>query len=137
MAGRAFADTSGLLALAHRRDQYHPRAVAFARKFLRAGGRFVSTALVAAEVHGLLLYRLGADPARAALEALLADVAFEWVAVDSALIGTAVGAWLEKYRDQPLTLCDGVSFEVMRRARLERAFAFDRHFEVVGFQLVG
>ncbi|MCC7134730.1 MAG: PIN domain-containing protein [Gemmatimonadales bacterium] len=137
MAGRAFADTSGLLALAHRRDQYHARAAAFARKFLRSGGQFVSTPLVAAEVHGLLLYRLGADPARAALEALLADSAFDWVPVDSALIGTAVGGWLEQHRDQALTLCDVVSFEVMRRARLETAFAFDRHFEVAGYRLVG
>ena len=137
MAGRAFADTSGLLALAHRRDQYHGRAAVFARSFLRSGGRFVSTPLVAAEVHGLLLYRLGADPARAALEALLADSAFDWVPVDTVLIGTAVGGWLQKYRDQALTLCDAVSFEVMRRARLENAFAFDRHFEVAGFRLIG
>jgi predicted nucleic acid-binding protein len=32
---------------------------------------------------------------------------------------------------------DAVSFEVMRRRRIEAAFAFDRHFETAGFRLLG
>ena len=32
---------------------------------------------------------------------------------------------------------DAVSFEVMRRNRLTHAFAFDRHFEIAGFELLG
>jgi predicted nucleic acid-binding protein len=32
---------------------------------------------------------------------------------------------------------DAVSFEVMRRTKVKEAFAYDRHFTVAGFELVG
>jgi hypothetical protein len=35
-----------------------------------------------------------------------------------------------------LSLVDAVSFEAMRQRRIDRAFAFDRHFEEAGFSLV-
>lgn len=137
MAGRVFADTSALLALAHRRDQYHGRAARFARTFVREGGRFVTTPLVAAELHGLLLYRLGADTGRVAIDAMLADPLYQWISIDEDIMTAATGDWLEKYRDHPITLCDAVSFEVMRRGKVRNAFAFDRHFEIAGYRLVG
>lgn len=37
---------------------------------------------------------------------------------------------------QRFSLVDSVSFEVMRRERLSQAFAFDKHFEVPGFELL-
>jgi len=80
---RALVDTSALLALASRRDQYHARAVALARRFLADGGRFVGTSLVLGELHGHLRYRRGPAEARDVVGALLADPAYEWVDVPS------------------------------------------------------
>jgi predicted nucleic acid-binding protein len=137
VADRAFADTSGLLALAHTKDQYHREAAATARRFLGSGGRFLSTPLVLAELHGLLLYRRGPDVARRVVTALRSDTGYEWVAVDPNLVDAAVSGWLERFVDQTFTLCDAVSFEVMRRGKLKAAFAYDQHFETAGFDRLG
>lgn len=132
----ALADTSGLLAMAHPRDQYHIRAVAAARDFVRGGGRFVSTPLVLAELQGLLLYRSGPDVARRVTAALLEDAAFEWVEVNADVMAAAHSGWLERFRDQTFTLCHAVSFEVMRRGRIKKALAFDQHFVTAGFAVL-
>jgi predicted nucleic acid-binding protein len=41
---------------------------------------------------------------------------------------------LDRFGDQRFSLTNAVSFEVMRRLRLSRAFAFDHHFVVAGFE---
>ena len=135
MAGRVLADTSALLALAHRQDQYHARAVTIARRFLASGGRFVATPLILAELQGLLLYRRSPEVARGVTTALLEDPAYQWLAVDAEVLAAA-GGWLERFRNQRLTLCDAVSFESMRRERIKSAFAFNQHFELAGFKVL-
>ena len=44
--------------------------------------------------------------------------------------------WLEKFADQKVSFTDAVSFELMRRHRITRAFTFDRHFELAGFKVL-
>jgi len=133
---RVLVDTSALLALASRRDQYHDRGVATARRHLASGGRFVGTALVLGELHAHLLHRRGPAEARAVVAALLADPAYEWKDVPVALVRDAASAWLERFPDQRFSMTDAVSFEVMRRERLTTAFAFDEDFETAGFGLL-
>jgi uncharacterized protein len=133
---RALADTSALLALSRRNDQYHERAVRIADAHLAAGGRFVGTALVLGELHSHLLYLRGPAGARAALQQLVEDPVHEWLDVPASLVRDAIANWLDRYRDQSFSLIDAVSFEVMRRERLTHAFAFDHHFTVAGFELL-
>ena len=40
-----------------------------------------------------------------------------------------------KFADQQVSFTDCVSFVLMRRNRLERAFTFDRHFASAGFEI--
>ncbi len=47
-----------------------------------------------------------------------------------------MSAWLVRFQDQPFSLVDAVSFEVMRAEGVRSAFAFDRHFEIAGFELL-
>jgi hypothetical protein len=132
--GRALIDTGALLAVANPRDQYHQRTVTMGRRFLSSGGRWIGTTLVLAELHGHLLQRRGHETARAHLDRLVADPAHEWIDASVELVREASERWLARLRDQPFSLTDAVSFEVMRRLRLTHAFAFDHHFEVAGYQ---
>lgn len=131
--GRALIDTSALLAVANPRDQYHDEAVSIGRRHLATGGRWIGTTLVLAELHGHLLRLRGSEAARSHLDALLSDPAHEWIDASVDLVREASERWLARFRDQAFSLTDTVSFEVMRRMDLTRAFAFDQHFEVAGF----
>ena len=136
MAGRVLADTGALLAVAYRRDQNHLRAVDIGHRHLAAGGRFVSTTLVLAELHAQVLFRRGPGEARVLIAELLADPVYEWVDVPGNLASDAISDWLERFADRRFTLCDAVSFEVMRRQRLTTAFAFDEDFLTAGFEVL-
>ena len=133
---RAAIDTSALLALASSRDQYHERAVAIEVRHRRAGGRWVSTAFVLAELHAHLLRRLDAEQARRVVKALLHDPAFEWHDVTVELMESAILRWIDRFADQRFSMTDAVTLEVMRRQRLRRAFAFDRDFVTAGYELI-
>jgi predicted nucleic acid-binding protein len=133
---RALVDTSALIALTRRRDQYHARARPIAEAYRAAGGRYVGTTLVLGETYSHLLYDLGPRLAREYTASLLDDPAYEWLDATVTLVRDALGNWLDRFRDQRFSLVDAVSFEVMRREKITHAFAFDRHFEVAGFKLL-
>ncbi|MFI5231792.1 MAG: type II toxin-antitoxin system VapC family toxin [Gemmatimonadales bacterium] len=133
---RAAVDTSALLALASSRDQYHSRAVTIESRFRRAGGKWVGTTLVLSELHGHLLRRLDPPAARRVLTALVADPAFDWRDASTDLVRTAIDRWIVRFADQRFSLTDAVTFEMMSRERISRAFAFDSDFETAGFALM-
>lgn len=108
-----------------------------AERHLGSGGQFVGTTLILAEFHAHLLYLRGPAAARAAVSALTEDPVHDWVPVSSDLEREAIGRWLARFSDQDFSLIDAVSFEVMRRNKVTHAFAFDRHFAIAGFQLLG
>ena len=128
-----FVDTSAVLALMNPRDEHHPRAK---RAFEGLGAEravLVTTSLVLVETYALLGRRLGL----AAVRAFRADLAplAEVTWVDEPTFESGLDLLLAQKRR--LSLVDSVSFLVMRRRGLERAFAFDPHFEEEGFSLVG
>jgi predicted nucleic acid-binding protein len=133
---RALADTSALLALAVSRDQHHERALVILARFREKGGRFVSTPLVLTEFHNLMLSRQGAEAARRVLGALLGDEAYSWQDLPFETVRRAQVEWIERFSDQDISIADAVSFEVMRRESIERAFSFDQHFVTAGFSLL-
>lgn len=133
---RAFVDTSALLALSHTCDQYHVRARDTARRFSAGGGRFLSSTLVLGEFHSHLLYLRGPAAARGVLTRLLTDDSHEWMAVSVDVVRNAREQWLTRFVDQRLSLTDAVSFELMSREKVTQAFAYDRHFEMAGFEIL-
>jgi predicted nucleic acid-binding protein len=126
-------DTGALLALTLKRDQYHARAAAFARK--NPDARFVLTDLVLAETVTRLRARAGARLAARAGRSLLDSRRYEVVFVDPPRVSSGL-ARLEQFADKALSLTDCVSFEVMDRLDLPAAFAFDRHFRDCGYRTV-
>ena len=132
---RAFVDTGALLALSHKRDQYHKRAVTLAQEHQRRGWRYVSSTLVLSEFYSHLLYLRGPVAAAMALERLLDDPMHDWREVSRELVRESHARWIMRFADQPLSLVDAVSFEIMSREKLTHAFTFDRQFALAGFVL--
>jgi predicted nucleic acid-binding protein len=133
---RAAVDTGALLALASSRDQYHRQAVEIEARFRQAGGRWVGSVLVLAELHGHLIRRIDPASAHRVMHALRSDPAFEWHEVSLDLVGAALNDWIGRFSDQRFSLTDAVTFAIMRREKITRAFAFDADFTVAGFRLM-
>ncbi len=132
--GGVFVDSSAWVALVGARDACHDVAE---RLFERATTQqipLLTTNLVLAEVHRLLLFPFGIRPARNVIERL---AAMRLVTIEFADRShhQAACAWLSKLADQRITYTDAVSFAVMEAAHCTTAFAFDRDFSVAGFSL--
>jgi len=136
MRDAVFLDASGWVAALNPRDQHHAAAAPAYDAWLANRERFVTTNLVVAEVHALLIRARGAEPGVRFLDRLRDDPSHEVVWATPEFQQAAVDRWLRPYRDVAFSLTDAVSFEVMRAAGLRRAFAFDRHFDRAGFERV-
>ena len=129
-SGTVFADTSGLFALAVRRDQRYGAAQEMQRAFTTARTQLLTTNFVLAELHALMLTRVGASEANELLTAIdqsrtliiRADEEDEARARDI----------IRRYSDHGYSLTDAISFAVMDRLSLQRAFTFDDHFTRYG-----
>ena len=125
-----FIDTSAVFALASARDLNHRGARRRFDALLRNRRQLLTHSYVLSESMALLHRRLGREAALAfAAEAGAFEV--EWV--DESLHESAVAALGGAPRT--VSLVDQVSFLVMRRRRIDEAFAFDRRFPAAGFRL--
>jgi predicted nucleic acid-binding protein len=122
-------DTSALYALVSRRDRHHEAALEAIQMLRRS--ELLTHNYIVVETTALVGRRLGADAVRDLHERILAAMPVRWV--DESAHSSAVSALLVS---GAASFVDVVSFEVMRRLRIERAFAFDRDFAEQGFELV-
>jgi predicted nucleic acid-binding protein len=133
VAGRVFVDTGAWVALFSARDQRHGEAE---RLFRHAASRrigLLTTNLVLAELHRLLLFRAGVRPAAAAL-ARVDESALVVVDLPSRAHHRAARDWLTRLANHPITYTDAVSFAMMRTAGCERVMTFDSDFRTAGFE---
>lgn len=136
MAGALFLDTAGWFAALSPREHGHATARATYADAAREGQLLVTTPLVAAEMHTLILRWRGARAGTFFLETVFETGAHVLAPLDDDLIGAALSRWIRRFADKPLSLADAVSFEVMRRERIGRALTFDRHFRDAGFEIL-
>lgn len=125
-----FLDTSGLLALHHKAEPLHAAAVAHYRT---GTSHRLTHSYVLAELVALANARK--LPRLAALNYvsdLIDNPDIETVWVSESLHREAM-ALLTAQEDKSYTLCDAVSFLLMRRRGLVEALTTDRHFEQAGF----
>jgi predicted nucleic acid-binding protein len=135
MAPELFVDTSAWYPLADPRHPDHHRLATALTEGVQSGVRVVTTNLILAETHALLLRRAGAAPALAFLrEARRDPLLVEYITPD--LAARAMAEWLERFDDQPFSLADGCSFLVMSDRGIEEALTLDRHFSIAGFRMV-
>jgi predicted nucleic acid-binding protein len=131
-----FLDTAGWFAAIAPNQTGHAVARRIYTDAARSGRSLVTTSLVVAEMHALLLRWRSIDAARRFLAVALDPAAHRVVHPDEALIEETVHSWISRYSDQPFSLCDAVSFEVMRRERIREALTYDRHFAAAGYEML-
>jgi predicted nucleic acid-binding protein len=130
-----FVDSGAWLALAHDRDQHHARASHIYPQLLAKSRRLITTNLVVAECHSLLLKYKGRGVALLFLQTLNQSPRIEQIHSAADLEADAVKI-LQRFEDQDFSFTDAVSFALMKRRGIRAAFAFDRHFAAAGFTLV-
>lgn len=130
-----FVDSGAWLALADRRDRYHETAVATYPQLLGQVPHLVTTNLVIAETYNLVRRRLGYEPGISFLRSLRQTSRLIRVYSDEHL-EMAAEEILHQFSDQTFSFVDAVSFSVMQQRGLDHAFAFDHHFQVMGFTLL-
>lgn len=136
MAGSLFLDTAGWFAALSPREAGHAHAREVYADAVREGQLLVTTPYVAAEMHTLILRWRGPQAGAFFLDTVFASGAYDIAHVDGELIQAAITRWIRRFSDKPLSLCDSVSFEVMRRERITRALTLDRHFMDAGFEIL-
>ncbi len=127
-----FVDTSALLALLDRDDEFHARAATVIRS-LGADDALLTHEYVLVETTSLAQRRLGLQAVRSFVDDLLPLLEIAWV--DEPLHAEAREAMLAAGR-RTVSLVDWVSFLVMRRHGVRRAFTFDQDFALEGFEVL-
>lgn len=128
-----FVDTSALYALLDADDANHGRAAGWLSGGSDAADELVTHSYVVVETAALVHRRLGPPAVRTLFDAFIP--ALSVVHVDGGLHERAVAAYLAALRRR-CSFVDWVSFQLLRDARLDRAFAFDRDFTAEGFVVV-
>lgn len=131
-----FVDSTAYYAAAVRRDANHPAAQAILTRLAAEHARLFTSRYILAETHALLLNRQrDSVRAYAALRTIEQAASTTIVPVTTADEDRA-HAILVQYKDHLFTLTDAVSFAVMDRLGITRAFAFDRDFLQYGFTVL-
>ncbi len=133
MARSIFIDTGAFLALEDASDQHHQEAVQFRDEVL-AGGSYdlITTSYILDEVLTLIRSRLGIPASIRFCRAIRRSRALQIVSVSQEIEERALDLF-EHYHDKNFSFTDCVSFVVMKDREIQEAFAFDHHFEQIGF----
>jgi predicted nucleic acid-binding protein len=128
-----FLDTSAILSVLDADDQHHAEADAIWQRLLASDEKLCSTNYVLIETFALVQRRLGMEAVRAMEREIIPLLEVSWMSPEAHQ--ASVQALLAASR-RSLSLVDCSSFEIMRHRGLHRAFAFDKHYEEQGFELL-
>ena len=131
---RAFVDTSAYYALVDRRDTNHSLAQSIATGLTTDRYQQFTTDFVLAELHALLLARLGRGIAGHVLRDI--DHSSTIIAPVTARDQRRAREILQQYDDKDFSLVDTLSFAVMERLAIPNAFTFDHHFAQYGLNVL-
>jgi uncharacterized protein len=124
-----FLDTSGLLCCFDARDHRHQDAVTFLRA---ASSRFTHSYVLAEFIAVCQVRRLDRAKALAFAADLIDNPEVDVVWVDEYLHRAAL-AFLQARADKTYSLCDAVSFLLMKSWGIDEALTTDHHFQQAGF----
>lgn len=135
MGREVFVDTSGLYALADRKDAAHETATTWIRKFYKTKTQLVLTDYVLNETLTLASIRSGPHAALRVLDLVENSRFFRMVFLDPGHF-ESTKTYFRKYADQGYSFTDCTSFVVMKELRLTAALTADAHFAKAGFEVL-
>lgn len=127
-----FVDTSAWIALADKDDSHHKEAASGYPSIFKNHKNLITSNLVIAETYIVILKELGHGAAIDFLERIKASPRILKICSDENIEMEAEGI-LVKYMDQDFSYADAVSFVIMKRRKIRKAFSFDKHFVTAGF----
>ncbi|HET7692462.1 MAG TPA: PIN domain-containing protein [Gemmatimonadota bacterium] len=130
---RIYVDTSAFYSLLVRDDSAHARAKETLEVLRAEDATLVTSNYVVHETIALLQHRWGIEAVRVWEHFI--EPALEMVWADADIHGRAMGTLLAA-AERGISLTDWASFEIMRRERIARVFAFDKDFENRGFEVI-
>jgi uncharacterized protein len=135
MARKVFVDSSGLYALADRRDSSHAQAKERVGKLVESETGLVLTDYIVDEACTLAKVRAGSDAALRLLEIVERSRAIEmpWIGIEH--FGAAK-AFFRRHADHGYSFTDCTSFVVMDKLRIRDALTSDHHFVEAGFRIL-
>lgn len=129
-----FTDSSAYLALIDHRDEHHADAIAILRRLAAERARLYTASTIVIEAHALILSTMGRDAATRFLRQMERSTI---VVVRARATDEARGrAILYTYADKEWSYTDAISFAVMERLGIARAFTFDRDFAQYGWTVL-
>jgi len=133
---RVFVDTGAWVALALTRDRFHARAREAWETLSGAGARLSTSVPVVLETFTFLDRNATRDVALAWKDSLGKVRSLRVFPCSTSDLGRA---WPHFHRHDfhKLSAVDATSFVIMGREGIRVAFAFDHHFAVAGFRMVG
>jgi uncharacterized protein len=130
-----FVDTSAWDALADKADKDHLSAIRF-RNEIAGTRKLLTSNYILDELFTLLLMNIGYAPTvqyKARLDILIAEHVLDLVWIDD-IIGKEAWETFEKYNmDKLWSFTDCTSHALMKRLNITDVFAFDHHFDQMGF----
>ena len=132
MLDDVFVDTSAWVALADKDDSHHKDAASIYPSIFKNHKQLVTSNLIIAETYIILLKELRHKAAIEFLERTKASPRILTIYSNQNIEAEAEGI-LVKYVDQDFSYTDAVSFVIMKRQKIKKAFCFDKHFVTAGF----
>ena len=129
-----FTDSSGWIALFDPDDKHYVLVHNRMREISEHGHRLVTTDYILDETITHLVATINHNKAESFAVWVLAQKRIQIVHVDEELWDEAL-ALFRRYDDKAFSFTDCTSFVVMQHHKIRDAFAFDRHFEQMGFRL--
>lgn len=129
---RIFVDTGAWLALSLTDDRYHNLANQTLKQLLKSGTRLITSNHVIGETYTFLTRIHSSRVAWNFIEKIRASKSLDYYFTDEKTESSAYDL-LHKFSDQRFSFVDAVSFAIMNELEINKAFAFDKHFTIVGF----
>ena len=132
-----FVDTGAWIALMNSNDQYHVLAAKYYR-LLEPHIKLVTSSHVISETYTWLCYKAGFPSASAYITVTRQAVLHSRLSIihDHPDMLELAEQLLTDFSDQKVSYTDAISMAIMKTKNMKQVFGFDRHFQLMGFELV-